>query len=197
MSKEPSAIGQDSACFVPALVTEATKTRSAKPSASASARHLISTPKPVAFFLVAAFALSFACAKREPVVVLDDWWNIDFAKNGCEMRAHTVNPCIGDPLLEVRDFELQFHAFFASDPLCHGIVLADYKGPEHVASKAASDADTSKGDWQLMLDFNVGRPSQGWTLVHHNQASTGQGDPKEIIHTVCGVVKQTGGSVED
>jgi len=75
--------------------------------------------------------------------------------------------------------------------------LAECSGPREVASQAASEADTSKADWQLMLDFIVGEPSQSWTLVHHGQTSAGQGDPKEIMHTVCGVVQQTGGSVAD
>jgi hypothetical protein len=157
----------------------------------------MSTPKTLALFLLAFFVSSSACTKKEPIVVIDDWWNVDFAKDSCLSRANIGDPCGSDPVLEVRDFEAQFRTSFASDPLCHGVILADYSGPKGVASQAASGADTSKADWQLMLDFIVGEPSQSWTLVHRGQTSTGQGSPREIMHTVCGVVQQTGGSVAD
>ena len=150
--------------------------------------------KAIALSLLCIFAFSSGCTRREPIVVLDDWWNVDFAKNGCEMRAGSNDPCIGDPVMEVHDFESQLRTFFASDPLCHGVVLAGF-GPTQAASRAASEADTSKEDWQLMLGFRVGESSQSWTLVHHAQASTGQGPPKDTVHAVCAVVKQTGGSL--
>ena len=34
-----------------------------------------------------------------------------------------------------------------------------------------------------MLDFRVGESSQSWTLVHHAQASTGQGPPKDTYRS--------------
>ena len=157
---------------------------------------ILSWSRAMALFLLGIFALlSCGCTKREPIVVIDDWWNVDFAKNGCARRAGSGDPCIGDPVVEVRDFEAQLRTFFASDPLCHGVALADYGGPKQVASEAASQADTSKADWQLMFDFNVGESSQSWTMVHQAQTSSGKGYPKEVVHTVCAVVRQTGGSL--
>jgi hypothetical protein len=151
--------------------------------------------KTIASLLCAILLFSSGCAKREPIVVIDDWWNVDFAKNGCELRAGSNDPCVGDPVVEVRDFESQLRTFFASDPRCHGVVLADFFGPTQAASRAASEANTSKADWQLMLDFNVGQTSQNWTIVHHGQTSTGQGHPKDVVQTVCAIVRQTGGSL--
>jgi len=79
--------------------------------------------------------------------------------------------------MEVHDFESQLRTFFASDPLCHGVVLAGF-GPTQVASRAASEADTSKEDWQLMLDFRVGESSQSWTLVHPCPSINRAGPPE-------------------
>jgi hypothetical protein len=31
--------------------------------------------------------------------------------------------------------------------------------------------------------------------VHQAETTTGQGKPKEIVHAVCALVKQTGGSI--
>ncbi len=78
--------------------------------------------------------------------MVEDWWNIDFAKSGCEMRARNgSDQCIGDPAEEVRDFEAQLRTAFASDGSCRGAVLTEFEGPQQVISKAASEADTSKG----------------------------------------------------
>ena len=140
---------------------------------------------------VALFLLG--CTKTESIVAVDDWWNVDYAKNGCEMRAHTGNPCVGDPADEVRDFEAQMATFFATDPSCSGIVLATFIGPVGQSSSAAS-----KAGWQLMLDFTVGEASQQWSMVHRtgdNHYTTGQGNPREMAHSICAVMNHTGGSI--
>jgi hypothetical protein len=145
----------------------------------------------VTFLIAAIFSLSVGCTRKEPVVVVDDWWNVDYAKNGCAMRAVTEEPCVGDPVAEVRRFEAQLGAIFASDPSCHGVVVASYEGPHSARSKAASIAD-----WQLMLDFILGEASQSWSMIRFVDSSynTGNGNPKEIAHSICVVVKQAGGS---
>jgi hypothetical protein len=104
---------------------------------------------------------------------------------------------VGDPIAEVRSFEAQLATFFASDPSCHGVVVANYEGPDSAHSKSASIAD-----WQLTLDFILGEPSQSWSMIRHVDSSyntgsssynTGNGNPREIAHTICAVVKQAGG----
>jgi len=147
--------------------------------------------------VLSVLAPMLSCAKKQTIIVIDDWWNVDFAKNRCEIMARNGGAaCSGDPTWEVRDFEAQLRSAFASDGSCRGIVLASF-GPGQAASKAASEADTSKADWQLMLNFQVGESSQTWTMVHRNQTTSGRGNPREIIHTVCAVVKQVGGSISD
>lgn len=148
--------------------------------------------------LLSVLAFSFGCGKKQPIVVVDDWWNVDFAKNDCEMRARNGDAqCIGDPVAEVREFEALLRTSFASDASCSGVLLADFAGPKQGASNAASEADASKADWWLMLDFDVGESSQSWTMVHHAQTTTGHGNPKELVHTLCAVVKQVGGSISN
>jgi hypothetical protein len=74
--------------------------------------------------------------------------------------------------------------------------LENFDGPsQSVVSHAASDAD--KKDWQLMLDLNLGEFSQSWILVYQAETTMGRGKPKEIVHTVCALVKQTGGSITE
>ena len=145
---------------------------------------------PVTFLILAFLPLSVGCAHKQPAVVVDDRWNVDQAKNGCSARAVTEEPCVGDPAAEVRRFEAQLGTFFASDPSCQGVVLANYKGPDSAPSRAPSIAD-----WQLTLDFIFGEASQSWSMIRHVDRSynTGNGNPGEIAHTICAVVKQARG----
>ena len=32
--------------------------------------------------------------KRDPVIVLDDWWNVDYIKNGCQLLAQQRDPTL-------------------------------------------------------------------------------------------------------
>jgi hypothetical protein len=146
----------------------------------------------VTFLMLAILPLSLGCTEKEPVVVVDDRWNVDYAKNGCSMQAITEEPCVGDPVAEVRSFEARLGTFFASDPSCQGVVVASYAGPDSSRSKAASIAD-----WQLMLDFISGRPSQSWSMIRRVDGSynTGHGNPGEIAHAICAVVKRARRSI--
>jgi hypothetical protein len=141
----------------------------------------------VTFLILAVLPPSVGCTRKEPVVVVDDRWNVDSAKNGCSMRAITEEPCVGDPVAEVRSFEAQLGTFVASDPSCQGVVLADYKSRDSTPARAASIAD-----WQLTLDFISGEASQSWSMIRHLDSSynTGNGNPGEIAHTICAVVKE-------
>jgi hypothetical protein len=59
----------------------------------------MTTSKTQALVLLPVFAFCSACKKKEPIVVIDDWSNVDFAKNDCELRARGGDPCIGETLL--------------------------------------------------------------------------------------------------
>ena len=145
------------------------------------------------FFLAISLFL-FGCTKRESIVVVDDWWNLDFAKNGCELRARSGNPCIGDPVSALREYEAQLSTAFATDPSCRGVVLSTFNGPTGQSSSAAS-----KAGWQLMLSFIEGEGSQQWSMVHRtgdNSYRTGQGNPSETAHSICAVVNHAGGSIQ-
>jgi len=93
--------------------------------AIASAREMAKEPpfedcRPV---LLCFSVLSCGWGNRKPVVVIDDWWNVDFARNACNQRAASNDPCVGDPVAEVRDFESELRTLSAGDPRCQGIIF--------------------------------------------------------------------------
>lgn len=154
-------------------------------------------PKTWGFLLPIIFALSSGCTKREPMVAINDWWNVDFVKNSCEPAARNGSPpCVGDPVEALRDFEAQLRTSFASDPACHEVFLTSFGGSGSAASQAAA-AVNSKADWELKLNFQPDDPLQDWMVFHRadHRTTIGHGSPTEIVRTVCDVVKQVGGSV--
>jgi len=84
---------------------------------------------------------------------------------------------------------------FASDVTCHGTVLINYTGlPQN-----SSSLDNKNVDYQLMLNFTLGEASHNWSMVRRktngeNWYTTGNGNPREIAHTICAVISQSGGT---
>src|ERR1700757_1199177 len=58
-------------------------------------------------------------------VVLDNWWTIDFVKNGCGQGNPYGTPCPKDRTPEevVREFEDELAIVFASENACHDVQL--------------------------------------------------------------------------
>ena len=150
-------------------------------------------------------------AKQNPLlIVFDDWWNVDYVKNGCELSART-NPCPSDrtPKDVVKEFENHLEVAFASENACHGLSMVHFnsdmanmavKNPNAPATGAM--AKTAEAKWSLMLDLDghshkqVGR---GWTLVDSDKHSF-EGSiitPERVVQKVCKIVRGIGGKTEN
>ena len=180
------------------------------------------TAAPLALIL-AVIATALACTerksnseepKRDPVIVLDDWWNTDYIKNGCEMFAQQGDPaslCPANltPKQIVSQFDNDLKVAFASESSCHGLslltlsedmVLAAVKNPSAPATgkeKVMAEAD----DWILMFDFHGRHESQsgsGWSLVGPSgHVFNGQiRSTQSLAQDVCKIVKGIGGSTD-
>jgi hypothetical protein len=132
--------------------------------------------------LFASFVLLLSCGKKQTSISIDDWWDVDVAKSGCAMRAGVGNPCLSDPVADVRNFEMVIAGAVAGDPVCHGVTMSNA---------------TASPDWQLMVDFVEGSETRSWTLVRHPDGTTitGRGSASEIAHSACMVATGRGGRV--
>ena len=100
-------------------------------------------------------------AAKQPTVFMDNWWNVDYAKQVCASRAQNhTDICIGDPTGEVRDYESQIATAFAADPTCRGLRLLGANGP--VPAQEIIDMN-----YQLMLDYIPGDSKQNWTVTNN------------------------------
>jgi hypothetical protein len=111
--------------------------------------------KRIAIFMI-VFLLLCGCSKSSHTVVLDSWWNTDYARNTCESvdtwykqnlalisqvgcssvtscqeQMPAVEACRLNPTGGVAEFENAVATAFASDPACHGINVVKFSGPEH------------------------------------------------------------------
>jgi hypothetical protein len=150
-----------------------------------------------------------------PILVLDNWWNVDYAKSACQRAGDAgieCNPPAGfelssedeafcaqaarrkaacmpaDPGGGIHDFLARLMTSFGASPGCKGIDVVNYGGPDAPISREAEKA-MSATHWSLMLDFDPGQPSQSWTLVGpKSQQLDGKGNEGEIAGTVCAIV---------
>jgi hypothetical protein len=163
-----------------------------------------------AVFIIGAF--SFAQGQTAPKnkflpIVFDDWWNVDFVENGCELASRNGRPCPSDrtPKDIVREFENELEVVFASETACHGLSLVHFT-PEmaHAAVKNPNAPATGAmvkmagPSWSLMLDLdghNQTQTGQGWTLVDSKQhAFNGRiTTHQRMMQQVCKIVKGVGG----
>src|SRR6266849_8861243 len=91
--------------------------------------------------LLTIVAIVFARGQNTPKgkplpIVFDDWWNVDYVKNGCEMAAQNGKPCpTRTPQEVVTEFENELEVAFASESACHGLSLSHFT-PEMAAAAA-------------------------------------------------------------
>jgi hypothetical protein len=174
----------------------------------------------VALVVVGAVSFSPGQSAQESKflpIVFDDWWNIDYVKNGCEMAANAAKrgnpyakPCPVDktPAGIVKDFEDALEVAFASESACHGLSLlhftpemanATVKNPNAPAS--GTMARMAGDNWWLMLDLdghNHSQAGRGWTLLGpaHHLLSGRITTPQRIVQQICKIAKGVGGKTE-
>jgi len=135
-----------------------------------------------------------ACSKPAPVVVLDSWWNVDYAKQWCNNR----NPCFPDPVQGVREFETELVTQFAAQSACGSVRFVRYDGPQKVNGMAA-DA-IAKDNWSLSLNFTPDRPKQEWKMIQSPKNTIvmqGIGGPDQIAKDICAIVNGHGAAIEN
>ena len=166
-------------------------------------------------FAVCLFA---SCGKPKPTIVLDGWWNVDYAKTACAQANQwnrdnaalisqvgcssvaacsemmpMVEACASDPSPQVLEFQTELATELASDLACSGVRFVTFEGPGK-ADKAL--ADLMQGPhWGLLLDFKPGARQQSWSMLRSpglNAFTKGAGNPKEIATKVCAVVRERG-----
>ena len=168
--------------------------------------------------IIAAFG---ANAAPQPTVVIDGWWNADYAKevcrgvdvwakqnkelikrvgcenvNSCPEMTAQVEACVGDPVSEVRNFERELTTQLAINTDCVGVRIVNFSDPAHTR-KPVQDALNDKQHWGFMLDYTPGAKTQSWSMVGPHTVLNGEGTSNEIAARVCKIANQRGAKVSE
>jgi hypothetical protein len=159
-----------------------------------------------AAILIAALPFLFSCnknptAKTSRVVILDSWWDVDYAKNVCrqsknytEENQKTIDACLLDDSGGIRDFETILATNFATNPQCKGVEFIKANAPGQ-NTKAQSDA--LQGDnWSLSIDYIPGQEKQSWAVLGPaHQLLKGEAISEAIAKNVCVIANGSGAKI--
>jgi hypothetical protein len=146
--------------------------------------------------LVPTLVLVVACSKELPTIVIDDWWNEDFAREACRSAPVKDDACVQEQVRNVRIFELDLTTQLASLPECGGIKVVRFSNPNE-ANKAAAEA-IGKVHWTLSLNYMPGTSKQQWQMLRslpNSALMQGEGVPAQIAKSVCTIVNERGAAV--
>lgn len=127
-------------------------------------------------------------------VIIDGWWNIDYAKDAC----------LGDSVCKesnasaVLAFTSEVMTQFASQSGCKGVKVFNFTSPQSV-SKEVGAAIKQDDAWWLMMNFDSPAPRQSWQLSSHSPKAplfTGNSSPQELAHRVCAILGAGGAKVQ-
>jgi hypothetical protein len=140
--------------------------------------------------MVLLLAMTLAgCSKPQQVIVLDSWWNIDYAKQWCKGKA----VCLPDPVSGVKDFERELKTQFAAQEACKVIKFVQYDGPQDASANASYAA--SKEHWNLSINYNLDQTKQMWQILNSTLKSDvfqGEDVPAQAAITICNIVNKKG-----
>jgi len=122
------------------------------------------------------------CAKaEETIIIVDDWWNVDYANGLCNEAKHwrdsigdglgahrcdatancayylpILNACsAGDVARAVHTYEDEFTSRMAGNPRCAGVSILQYDGPKTSVAQEVTVA-LKKPHWTLSFNTAVG-----------------------------------------
>lgn len=155
--------------------------------------HNLATLALATVIVAAGVVRSSAVAEsNEPVIVLDSWWSVDYAKNKCSKS----NACSVDPAAEAMNFEDRLAAQLAAHRQCSGVFIVKYRGGNFDHDKTIMDALQKRPRWTLIIDYIPGQETQSWWLrLEDGPRTQGEGDPKEIAGKACSIVTERGGKI--
>jgi hypothetical protein len=129
--------------------------------------------------------------KPPPTVVIDDWWGVDYAKQGCNTKPEDEKAnCLLDMAYSAHEFENEVLAAAGGSADCSGANLILW----NLESKAAIPT----ADWTLYIDYIADAPEQHWTLLSSDTRAVmlqGTATPKEIAHTICAISLNKGATI--
>ena len=136
-----------------------------------------------------------------PVIVIDRWWGVDYAKVDCRIPAfkppgQSEATCEQERTQSYNVFEMELKTQFAALPECSGITVLSFGYPQD-----STPPDITKlSYWSFSLNYQIQRgPEQLWQMLSprgtHLPVMQAKGTPPQIAKQVCTIINGKGGTV--
>src|SRR5215813_1000048 len=104
-----------------------------------------------------------AHAGSSPLIIIDRWWGVDYAKNSCYRGGDYDALCNRQERIEsYNKFELQLKTQFAALPECAGITVSSFGYPQNPKEPPP---DTSQPYWSFSINYYGDEPAQLWQML--------------------------------
>ena len=155
----------------------------------------------ICLFGLMIVAMLYAGASRAdalaPLIVIDRWWGVDYAKGDCFKAGKNEAACNQERTQSYNEFELELKTQFAAATECAGITVLSFGYPQDPA-RPPTDF-TSRPYWSFSINYRGDGPAQLWQMLPPKgidlpmmQATE---TPSQIAKQVCTIIKGKGGAV--
>lgn len=152
------------------------------------------------------------CASRKQVILLDGWWDDDYAANLCQSAKASRDGglrkmgCIREPKELGAEAEVPFTSSFQENPACKDITLyRGFRNPRAVTPETAKMV--TNADWNLNLNVGISDEtgdvdlhSLQWQIIDqktgHRYAEGDLGNTYAAASAICRMVAGAGGRIQ-
>jgi hypothetical protein len=136
-----------------------------------------------------------------PLLVIDRWWGVDYAKVGCRIPAFKTAgkseaTCDQESTESYNTFELELKTQFAASAECAGITVSSFGYPQNPKEPRP---DISRPYWSFSINYEASEAVQPWQMLPPEGRDLpmmqAKGTPSEIATQVCTIIKGKGGAV--
>lgn len=132
-----------------------------------------------------------------PLIVIDRWWGVDYAKADCFREGKNEAVCDQERTQSYNVFELELKTQFASAVECSGITVTSFGYPQNLNSPAPSL--TTRHYWSFSINYVGNKRAQLWQMLPPEGSNLpmmqATGTPSQIARQVCTIIKGKGGAV--
>jgi hypothetical protein len=128
-----------------------------------------------------------AHAGSSPLIIIDRWSGVDYAKNSCHRGGDYDALCNRQERIEsYNKFELQLKTQFAALPECAGITVSVFGYPQNPKELSP---DTLQPYWSFSINYYGDEPAQLWQMLppERQQAANDGGDGNAVADSYTGL----------
>jgi hypothetical protein len=149
----------------------------------------------------ALLAISVPAHADGPLLVIDRWWGVDYAKEHCHLPAfqrpgESPEICDQESTQSYNIFELELKTQLAASAECAGITVSSFGYPQNPKDPPP---DTSRPYWDFSINYKGEEPAQLWQMLPPKGSDLpmmqATGTASAIARQVCIIIKGKGGAV--